>query len=172
MYHVLTSFTLTLTTRNKNANALVGRGEKETQLFARDYSNMPSRMTALEALASAIPKAFEQAQNSSANHQKNFIALHKIHLDAAAKTETIRDGDGIKLVGERAFEDCFINMVNRVVVVKKGIGVADRSIKFVAGYIKFLNVKGAYQWLTSVAFVSNIHLFNCPRRPKERGICR
>jgi condensin complex subunit 3 len=100
-------------------------------------------MTALEALASAIPKAFEQAQNSSANHQKNFIALHKIHLEAATKTETIHDGDGIKLVGERAFEDCFINMVNRVVVVKKGIGVADRSVKFVAGYIKFLNAKGA-----------------------------
>jgi condensin complex subunit 3 len=104
---------------------------------------MPSRITAPEALASAIPKAFEQAQNSSANHQKNFIALHKIHLDAAAQTETIRDGDGVKLVGERAFEDCFIDMVNRVLVVKKGIGVADRTVKFVAGYIKFLNARGA-----------------------------
>ena len=120
----------------------VGRGQKKPN-SPRDYSNMPSRMTALEALASAIPKAFEQAQNSSASHQKNFIALYKIHLEAAAKTETIRDRDGIKLVGERAFEDCFINMVNRVVVVKKGIGVADRSVKFVAGYIKFLNAKGA-----------------------------
>jgi condensin complex subunit 3 len=104
---------------------------------------MPSRSTAFEAIASAIPKAFEQAQNSSANHQKNFIALHKIHLDAAAKSETIPEGDGIKLVGERAFEDCFIEMVNRVLVVKKGVGVADRSVKFVAGYIKFINAKGA-----------------------------
>ena len=102
---------------------------------------MPPRLTALEALASAIPKAFDQAQNSSANHQKNFIALHKTHLDAAARTESIREGDGIKLVGERAFEDCFIEMVNRVLVVKKGIGVADRTVKFVAGYIKFLNAK-------------------------------
>jgi condensin complex subunit 3 len=102
---------------------------------------MPSRLTALEAIASAIPKAFEQAQSSSANHQKNFIALHKIHLDAAAKTETVREG-GVKLVGERAFEDCFIEMVNRVLVVKKGIGVADRTVKFVAGYIKFINAKG------------------------------
>lgn len=105
---------------------------------------MPSRTTALEALASAIPKTFEQAQNTSANHQKNFIALHKIHLDAAAKTEIIREGDGIKLVGERAFEDCFIDMVNRVLVVKKGVGVADRTVKFVAGYIKFLNAKGEH----------------------------
>jgi condensin complex subunit 3 len=109
--------------------------------------DMPTRTVAstskLETLASAIPKAFEQAQNSSANHQKNFIALHKIHLEAAAKTETIHARDGIKLVGERAFEDCFIDMVNRVLVVKKGISVADRAVKFVAGYIKFLNAKGA-----------------------------
>lgn len=104
--------------------------------------NMPARMsTSVESLASAIPKAFEQAQTSSANHQKNFISLHKIHIDAAAKTETIRGGEGIKLVGERAFEDCFIDMVNRVLVVKKGISVADRIVKFVAGYIKFLNAK-------------------------------
>ncbi|KAH9991933.1 nuclear condensing complex subunit [Russula vinacea] len=105
---------------------------------------MPARMsTSVESLASAIPKAFEQAQTSSANHQKNFISLHKIHIDAAAKTETIRGGEGIKLVGERAFEDCFIDMVNRVLVVKKGISVADRIVKFVAGYIKFLNAKKA-----------------------------
>jgi condensin complex subunit 3 len=102
---------------------------------------MPARIpTTLESLASAIPKAFEQAQNSSANHQKNFISLHKIHIDAAAKTETIRGGEGIKLVGERAFEDCFIDVVNRVLV------------KFVAGYIKFLNAKGACSWRTSASF--------------------
>jgi hypothetical protein len=104
---------------------------------------MPARIpTSVESLASAIPKAFEQAQTSSANHQKNFISLHKIHINAAAKTETIRGDEGIKLVGERAFEDCFIDMVNRVLVVKKGISVADRIVKFVAGYIKFLNAKG------------------------------
>jgi condensin complex subunit 3 len=101
---------------------------------------MPTRT--LETIASALPKAFEQAQNSSANHQKNFIALHKIHLEAATKTESVA-GHAIKLVGERAFEDCFINMVNRVLIIKKGISVADRIVKFVAGYIKFLNAKGA-----------------------------
>jgi condensin complex subunit 3 len=101
---------------------------------------MPTRT--LEPIASALPKAFEQAQNSSANHQKNFIALHKIHLEAATKIESVA-GHAIKLVGERAFEDYFIDMVNRVLIVKKGISVADRIVKFVAGYIKFLNAKGA-----------------------------
>ena len=93
--------------------------------------------------STAIPKAFEQAQSSSANHQKNFIALHKIHIDAASKTESIPGRHATKLVGERAFEDCFIDMVNRVLVLKKGTTVADRIVKFVAGYIKFLNAKCA-----------------------------
>ncbi|KAH9029983.1 nuclear condensing complex subunit [Lactarius pseudohatsudake] len=110
---------------------------------------MPARTPApiLETITSAIPKAFEQAQNSSANHQKNFVALHKLHFEAAAKTETVRGGDGVKLVGERAFEDCFVDMVNRVLVVKKGTGVADRAVKFVAGYIKFLNAKATEERL-------------------------
>jgi condensin complex subunit 3 len=41
-------------------------------------------------------------------------------------------------------------MVNRILVVKKGIGVADRAVKFVAGYIKFLNVKSTSCRFTSV----------------------
>ncbi|KAF8268083.1 nuclear condensing complex subunit [Lactarius quietus] len=106
---------------------------------------MPARtqVPILETISAAIPKAFDQAQNSSANHQKNFVALYKLHLEAAAKTESVRGGDALKLVGERAFEDCFLDMVNRVLVVKKGTGVADRAVKFVAGYIKFLNAKAA-----------------------------
>ena len=100
-------------------------------------------MEVLNPITSAIPKAFQQANNSSANHQKKFVSLRKLHLEAAAKTETVRGGDAVRLVGERAFEDCFIDMVNRVLVVKKGTGVADRAVKFVAGYIKFLNAKGA-----------------------------
>ncbi|KAI0266182.1 nuclear condensing complex subunit [Gloeopeniophorella convolvens] len=104
---------------------------------------MPARTAPpiLETVASAIPKAFEQAQNTTANHQKNFIALHKIHVEAAAKTEEVRGGQGTKLVGERAFEDCFVDMINRVLTIKKGTSVADRSVKFVGGYIKYLNAK-------------------------------
>lgn len=126
----------------------VSRGRSSQVTRTRPGSLLPLKMpartpTTLESLASAIPKAFEQAQSTSANHQKNFISLHKVHIDAATKTETVRGGEGIRLVGERAFEDCFIDMVNRVLVVKKGISVADRVIKFAAGYIKFVNSKGA-----------------------------
>ncbi|KAA1474990.1 ARM repeat-containing protein [Dentipellis sp. KUC8613] len=104
---------------------------------------MPARTTAppMEVMATAIPKAFDQAQSSMATHQKNFIALHKVHAEVATITEEVHSG--MKLVGERAFEDGFIEMINRVLVIKKGTTVADRIVKFVGGYIKFLNAKVA-----------------------------
>ena len=48
----------------------------------------------------------------------------------------------MKLIGERAFEDAFIDMVNHVLHVKKGLAQADRVVKFVGGYVRFMNEKG------------------------------
>ncbi|KAF7968330.1 hypothetical protein HWV62_30947 [Athelia sp. TMB] len=103
----------------------------------------PSSAATLESLATIVPKAFDQAQNSTANHQKNFVALHKLHAEAAKVTETINNGDSIKLTGERAFEDVFVDMVSRVLSVKKGASQADRIVRFVGGFTKFINEKGA-----------------------------
>lgn len=102
----------------------------------------PSPATTLESLATSIPKAFDQAQTSTANHQKNFVALHKLHIESAKVTETINNGDSIKLTGERAFEDVFVDMVSRVLSVKKGASQADRIVRFVGGFTKFINEKG------------------------------
>ena len=94
-------------------------------------------------IADALPKIFDQVQTTTANHQKNVVALHKLHVDAAAFTEAIHGGRSIKLTGERLFEDTFIDLLCRVVVVKKGISQADRIVKFVGAYILYLNMKGA-----------------------------
>lgn len=84
-------------------------------------------------LRTAIPNIFDQVQNSTANHLKNFVALHKLHLDAA-RTKG--------LPGEREFEAIFQGLVARVLPVKKGVAAADRVTKFVGGYTKFLNERG------------------------------
>ncbi|KAH9837531.1 nuclear condensing complex subunit [Rhodofomes roseus] len=97
----------------------------------------------IDTIASAIPRVFEQVQATTANHQKNFIALYKLHADAATHTQSVQNARSIKLVGERAFEDSVLDMLTRVLPVKKGASVADRVIKFVAGYIKFINEKAA-----------------------------
>lgn len=99
----------------------------------------------LIALPETLPKIFEQAQGSSANHQKNFVALNKLHNAAAGVTEPIQNGVEIRLIGELQFEDIFIDMILRILPLKKGVTVVDRIVKFVAGYIKFIKEKGEYQ---------------------------
>ncbi|EKM57502.1 uncharacterized protein PHACADRAFT_90256 [Phanerochaete carnosa HHB-10118-sp] len=104
---------------------------------------MPARVTfTLDDLSTNIPRIFDQVQTTTANHQKNYVALYKLHVEASKHTETINDGTSIKLVGERAFEDLFISMLSRALPIKKGASVVDRIIKFVGGYTKFVNEKG------------------------------
>ena len=81
------------------------------------------------------------AQSTVANHQKNYVALNKLHTEAAKHTEPSPRGP--MLIGERLFEDTFIAMLARALPIKKGASVVDRIIKFAAGYTKFINEKGA-----------------------------
>lgn len=107
---------------------------------------MPARTASatfdLDALKTAVPKIFDQAQATTANHQKNFVALYKLHTDAASRTESVQDGRSTKLVGERAFEDVCLCILARVLPHKKGTTVADRIVRFLGGYTKFVNEKG------------------------------
>ena len=105
---------------------------------------MPAKVVkeafSLAELSTSIPKIFEQAQVSTANHHKNFVALHKAQCEAAKYTE--QKGKSIKLTGERDFGDVYIKMLARILPVKKGAVVVDRVIKFVSGYVQFINEKG------------------------------
>jgi condensin complex subunit 3 len=103
---------------------------------------MPARTKPASAsdLVSDIPQIFDQAQVTTANHQKNYVALHKLQSEAALQVE--QDKKQVRLTGERAFEDVFLQMVARFLPVKKGPSQVDRVVKFVGGYIKFVNEKG------------------------------
>ena len=95
----------------------------------------------LEDLHESVANIFDQAQSSLANHKKNCVALYKIHLKAAEVKQPSKSGTGEKLVGEKAFQDVFIDMVARVLVVKKGPATADRIVKYVGSFVKFMNEK-------------------------------
>lgn len=100
----------------------------------------------LESLSTAIPAVLDQVQSSAATHKKNCVALFKLHNASSSVVETVnrgRKGDEIKLIGEKAFLDIFLEMMNRVVVIKKGIPTADRIVKFVGSYVQFINDKSA-----------------------------
>jgi condensin complex subunit 3 len=108
---------------------------------------MPGKATSKHAfslsdLGTNIPKIFDEAQVSTANHQKNFVALHKLQTDAALCTEPAPKGKGIKLTGEKTFGDVFLNAVAHILPVKKGATQVDRIVKFIGGFTKFINEKG------------------------------
>jgi len=95
----------------------------------------------LEELESQIAQRFEETQSSLANHRKNCVALYKLHAQASKVVKPGKNGKPDQLVGEELFGDIFIDMINRVMVVKKG-SCADRIVKFVGAYVKFVNDKG------------------------------
>lgn len=93
-------------------------------------------------LIPTISKVFDQIQGSTAYHQKNFVELYKLHVEASQHTERAHGGRGVKLTGERIFEEAFQHMLLLVLPLKKGITPADRVVQFVGGYTKFVNEKG------------------------------
>lgn len=104
----------------------------------------------LDDVHELVAAIFEQTQASLANHKKNCVALFKIHIKAAAITQPAKSGNGVKLVGEKVFQDVFMDMVSRVLVVKKGPVTADRIVKYVGAFVKFMNEKGAWTALQPV----------------------
>ncbi|KAJ7598768.1 nuclear condensing complex subunit [Mycena floridula] len=89
--------------------------------------------TSLPNLHESLGVRFEEAQNSLVNHRKNCAGLYKTHVQAAKSIK--KDFDG-----EQAFGDVFIDLVSRVMDVKKG-PCADRTVRFVGSYVKFINDK-------------------------------
>lgn len=73
-----------------------------------------------------IPNIFQDAQRSLATHRKNAAALRKI-FQKHCKTEE----------NEKLFINEFYRNLNKILVIKKGIITADRSMKFIIEFIKF-----------------------------------
>ena len=110
----------------------------------------------LQTLHEGIGAVFEQVQVSLANHKKNSVALYKIHTRAAEVVHQLggRKGGSVQLVGEEEFQDVFVDMVSRVLEVKKGNGAAgaERVVKFIGTFVRFMNEKGLMSFLETPAF--------------------
>ena len=89
-----------------------------------------------------VPRIIDQAQISIANHQKNLVALYKIQAEAAKCVEYVKKGKGFRPIGERIFEEFLLQMLIRALPMKKGTVQADRVVKFLGAFIKFINEKG------------------------------
>lgn len=117
-------------------------------MVARNRALSVSDLT--DTLPTVLPPIFEQAQHTTANHRKNLVALRKIHdacagITAPAPGNKANGGGALRAVGEKAFNDLFVDMVNRVLQVKKGVAVADRVVKFVASYVAYTTEQGQFR---------------------------
>jgi condensin complex subunit 3 len=91
---------------------------------------------------SLIPPIFSQAQQSLASHKKNIVAIRKIQVQCSKLIEEHPNGRSLKLIGEKAFNAMFTDMVGRVLTVKKGVTVADRIVQFVGKYVAYTTEQG------------------------------
>jgi condensin complex subunit 3 len=82
-----------------------------------------------------ILNAFEQAQNTEANHGKNVAALYKIHKKSARGAT---QGNSIAKE-EREFQDLFFVTLSRILPLKKGVRQVERIVKLVGTYVKHLS---------------------------------
>ncbi|CAE6433389.1 hypothetical protein ACGC1H_001522 [Rhizoctonia solani] len=99
-----------------------------------------------ETFTTYIPEIFQQVQTSTANHNKNCVALAKLFGGCAGIYEEVQSrGGGIRLTGEKAFQLMFARMVNNVLPIKKGISNADRVIRFIGSFVKYITDKAAQQ---------------------------
>lgn len=134
--------------------------------MAKSKSTTEQEPLDLDTLHEAVATIFDQVQSSLANHKKNCVALYKLHQRAAAVTKSTQKKNGaatVKYTGERAFADSFLDMVNRILGMKKGPASVDRIVKFVGSYIQYLNEKGA----RCASFSEDHHLTLQQSKPKR-----
>ncbi|KAJ6523478.1 nuclear condensing complex subunit [Mycena vulgaris] len=93
-----------------------------------------------ESVQASLAAIFDQAQTSLANHRKNCVALYKLHLKASVPVEK-KSKKRAGGADQSVFIAAFLDMVSRVLAVKKGPATVDRIIKFVAQYVRFVNEK-------------------------------
>jgi condensin complex subunit 3 len=98
---------------------------------------VPTTLESLTTPLLALPLIFTSSQHSIATHRKSINSLHALFLLCSTITTLSDDGKQIRLTGERAFGERFREAVLHPLGVKKGVEVADRVIKFVAGFVGF-----------------------------------
>lgn len=95
----------------------------------------------LELLRPKAGQILNEATSSSAtNLVKHNVALWKIHQEFILIKET--STRGTKIIGERDFQEFMEYSLSKILPLKRPTPVADRVIKFVASYVKYINEKG------------------------------
>ncbi|CCA67302.1 related to condensin complex subunit 3 [Serendipita indica DSM 11827] len=101
---------------------------------------MPTRVAIdSDDVEEKVSSIFQQVQANVASHKKNMVQLHKLHVQCSQHTQPT--AQGLRLVGEKVFNSAFREMICHVLPLKRGTTVADRVVRFVGTYVKYLGEK-------------------------------
>ena len=108
-------------------------------------SNIPNEGP-LSSLRTQVCTIFENAQNSSAGHRKLVVGLRKIQEHCIyGPPQNDKDAEPAQ-VAEDEFNLEFTRCAIRVMGVKKGENVGDKSIRFICLFLKHASEKGWCSW--------------------------
>ncbi|KAF9532366.1 nuclear condensing complex subunit [Crepidotus variabilis] len=99
----------------------------------------PSKEEKIAQLTPKIGQILNEASTSATTHAKNNVNLWKLQQELSKIYEPYKGGK--KITGEKAFQNEMKIQMSRVIPLKKATPVADRTIKFMAGYVKYINEK-------------------------------
>uniref|UniRef100_A0A0W0F282 Nuclear condensin complex subunit 3 C-terminal domain-containing protein n=1 Tax=Moniliophthora roreri TaxID=221103 RepID=A0A0W0F282_MONRR len=101
---------------------------------------MAQCQSALGQLRRKVMAIFQEAQDiSEDNRTRLYASLFTIHSGIVQQIALNRGEEDP--IGERAFKNILIEVLSKIIDFKKGASQADRAIKFIGGYIRFMNQK-------------------------------
>lgn len=135
--------------------------KKSAKTAAAHDDAVPDELSNYLAL---IPPIFTQAQHTLSNHRKNVVSLRKIQ-EKCAKV-TAQSPKGTMLVGEKAFNSKFIDCLERILPVKKGVTVADRIVAFVGRFMAYTTSQGTEIRIPCLGYLDKLLTIQSFRRER------
>ena len=122
--------------------------------LSRNDSQLITGRTFPERLKGTLDAIFSQVQDNVQNHQKNQVALYKLHFEAQG-TAKLCEGTKKPQTGEDFFRDVFIERLSYILDYprKPLYNKVDRLVQFIGSYVKYMNEKGAWLDTSPIAAI-------------------
>jgi condensin complex subunit 3 len=99
----------------------------------------PNSAEFISSIHDTLASIFQGAQSSNASHKRRINNLCKLHNEAVTLVQHKEKGraqhGSIILVGEKAFNRAFWEIVLCTLDVKRGVAEADRIVRFIGGFV-------------------------------------
>jgi hypothetical protein len=95
----------------------------------------------LETLHEKLVEAFQGAQSEPFSHKRRVKTLCKLHAQAITFVEEGKQLGQAKRVGEKKFNEALWKTIAHVLLVRKGVVEADRTVRLVGAFVEQLTTQ-------------------------------